>query len=57
MIIVSHEMGFIYEISDYVMFMDEGCVVEFSPTKSFFLSPKEERTQRFLSKIINLSTR
>jgi ABC-type polar amino acid transport system ATPase subunit len=57
MIIVSHEMGFIYEISDYVMFMDEGRVVEFAPTKTFFLSPKEERTKRFLSKVINISTR
>jgi polar amino acid transport system ATP-binding protein len=57
MIIVSHEMGFIYEISDYVMFMDEGRVVEFAPTKTFFLSPKEERTKRFLGKVINISTR
>jgi polar amino acid transport system ATP-binding protein len=57
MIIVSHEMGFIYEISNYVMFMDEGRVVEFAPTKTFFLSPKEERTKRFLGKVINISTR
>ncbi len=51
MIIVTHEMGFAREVASKVVFMDEGEVVESGPPASFFATPKEERTRRFLSRI------
>jgi putative glutamine transport system ATP-binding protein len=53
MLVVSHEMGFAQEVSDRVLFMDEGRVVEDAKTVDFFKSPREERTRQFLSKIIH----
>jgi putative glutamine transport system ATP-binding protein len=53
MLVVSHEMGFAQEVSDRVLFMDEGRVVEDARTADFFKSPREERTRQFLSKIIH----
>jgi putative glutamine transport system ATP-binding protein len=52
MLVVSHEMGFAREVSDRVIFMDEGRVVEDAPTQEFFRSPREERTRQFLSRIL-----
>lgn len=48
MMIVTHEMGFAKEVSDRVVFMDEGVVVEEGPPEELFGNPKEERTKQFL---------
>ena len=52
MIVVTHEMGFAKEVADYMIFMDEGKIVEKAKTKEFFESPKNERTKLFLSQIL-----
>jgi putative glutamine transport system ATP-binding protein len=52
MMVVSHEVGFAREASDRVVFMDEGRIIEDSPTAQFFESPREERAKQFLSKVI-----
>jgi putative glutamine transport system ATP-binding protein len=52
MMVVSHEVGFAREASDRVVFMDEGRIIEDSPTAEFFASPREERAKQFLSKVI-----
>ena len=52
MIVVTHEMGFAREVADRVVFMDEGVIVETGEPKTFFASPHEERTKRFLEKIL-----
>ncbi len=48
MLVVTHEMGFAQNVSNKVVFMEHGVVVESSDSHSFFHSPKEERTQAFL---------
>lgn len=52
MVIVTHEMGFARDVSDRVIFMDGGYVVESSPPDELFSHPKEARTQAFLSKVL-----
>jgi len=52
MIIVTHEMGFAKEVSDRVLFMDEGHVVESNVPEQLFNYPKQTRTIDFLSKVI-----
>ncbi|MBS4030561.1 MAG: amino acid ABC transporter ATP-binding protein [Clostridiales bacterium] len=52
MVVVTHEMGFAKEVGDRVLFMDEGLIVEEAPPKELFNSPKNKRTQAFLSKIL-----
>jgi len=52
MVVVTHEMGFAREVADRVVFMDEGVIVETGDPKTFFGSPREERTKRFLEKIL-----
>lgn len=52
MVCVSHEMGFAREVSDRVIFMDAGAIVESGTADHFFDSPKEERTKLFLSQIL-----
>ncbi|MBN1971565.1 MAG: amino acid ABC transporter ATP-binding protein [Candidatus Delongbacteria bacterium] len=52
MLVVTHEMGFAKEVSDRVIFMDNGEIVEDRLSVDFFANPKEERTKKFLSKII-----
>ena len=52
MLIVSHEMGFIREISARVAFMAEGKVVEFGSPTDIFDNPQKERTNDFVSKIL-----
>ena len=49
MIIVTHEMAFAREVSDNVIFMDEGFIVEQGPPSQVLVNPREERTKRFLS--------
>lgn len=52
MVVVTHEMGFAKEVSDRVVFMEDGRLVEENDTTSFFSSPKEERTNEFLRQIL-----
>jgi polar amino acid transport system ATP-binding protein len=52
MIVVTHEMGFAREVGDRVVMIDHGRIVEQGPPAEFFDNPKEERTKRFLSKIL-----
>lgn len=53
MLVVTHEMGFAREVSNKVIFMDQGQIVEKSHNpKDFFANPKTKRAQVFLSKLI-----
>lgn len=49
MVVVTHELNFARNVSNYVIFMDKGTIVEEGTPESFFTSPKEERTKQFLS--------
>lgn len=48
MLVVTHEMGFAKTVSNKVMFMENGAIVESSDSKAFFESPREARTREFL---------
>ena len=52
MTVVAYEMGFSKEVADYMLFMDEGKIVERAKTKEFFENPKSDRTKLFLSQIL-----
>jgi polar amino acid transport system ATP-binding protein len=52
MIVVTHEMGFAKKVSQRIIFMDEGRVIEEGTPETFFTQPKNERTRVFLSKIL-----
>lgn len=52
MIVVTHEMGFAKEVGDRVLFMDDGIVVEEDTPENIFSSPKHQRTQDFLAKVL-----
>ncbi len=51
MIIVTHEMSFAKDVSDKVIFMDSGVVLEYGTPEDVFDNPKEERTKQFLGKL------
>ncbi|MCL2812314.1 MAG: amino acid ABC transporter ATP-binding protein [Clostridia bacterium] len=51
-VIVTHEMGFAREISDRVLFMDEGMIAEQGPPQALFGDPQNQRTKEFLSKVL-----
>ena len=48
MIIISHSMGFLGGVSDYILYMEGGHVVEYGPTNDVLDSPKDDRTKDFL---------
>ena len=52
MIVVTHEMGFAREVSNRVLFMDEGIIMEDNAPQELFANPKCERLQSFLSKVL-----
>ncbi|MDU8944212.1 amino acid ABC transporter ATP-binding protein [Ovoidimarina sediminis] len=52
MVIVSHEMGFVREVANKVVFMDGGEVIESGSPAELFNAPKTERAKNFFSKII-----
>lgn len=53
MLVVTHEMGFARNVSNKVIFMDGGVVVESGEPEAFFTEPKEERTREFLRMEVN----
>ena len=53
MMVVTHEMGFARKVAHRVIFMDHGEIVEDAKTEAFFGSPRSERAQQFLSKILH----
>ena len=52
MVIVTHEMGFAREVADRVWFLDEGLLIEDSPSKAFFEAPRTPRAREFLEKVL-----
>ena len=52
MICVTHELGFAREVSDWVIFMDEGKIIEVGTPEHFFTEPREERTKLFLKQVL-----
>ncbi len=52
MVIVTHEMGFAREVSDRVLFVDEGHIKEEGAPEEVFKNPKDPRLQDFLSKVL-----
>ena len=52
MVIVSHEIGFVNEAADRVVFMDQGQIVEEAPPSRFFSDPQHARSRQFVAKIL-----
>jgi len=52
MVVVTHEMGFAREVGDRILFMDGGYIIEEGTPEEVFESPKNERTQNFLAKVL-----
>ena len=52
MLIVSHEMSFVREVSSRVVFMDDGSIIEINNPNNIFERPKEKRTLDFVGKIL-----
>ena len=50
MVIVTHEMAFARDVSDHVIFMDGGSIVEEGDPNSIIMNPTQERTIQFLSR-------
>ncbi len=50
---VTHEMGFAREVSDRIVFMDNGVIVEENTPEEFFKNPKSDRAKKFLSEILH----
>ena len=53
MIIVTHEIAFAKEVSDEIIFMDDGVIAERGPASQVIDSPTNERTRQFLSNYNN----
>ena len=53
MMVVTHEMGFASKVAHRVIFMDQGEIVEDALKADFFGSPRSDRAQKFLSKILS----
>lgn len=52
MVVVTHEMGFAREVGDWMIFMEDGRIVEEGTPEDIFENPKEARTKEFLSQIL-----
>jgi len=52
MVVVTHEMGFAREVSDRVVFMEDGRIIEEGTAEQIFTNPKQERTRDFVSQIL-----
>lgn len=52
MVVVTHEMGFAREVSDHVLFMADGYIVEDAPPQELFNAPKDPRLKQFLNAVL-----
>jgi polar amino acid transport system ATP-binding protein len=52
MLLATHEMGFAKEVASQVCFLDQGSICERGTSQDIFENPKEERTQQFLSRVV-----
>ena len=52
MLIVTHELNFAREISDRIIFMEDGLILEEGSAEQIFSNPSVERTKKFLSKVL-----
>jgi ABC-type polar amino acid transport system ATPase subunit len=52
MIVVTHEMGFAREVCDRIAFMADGEIAEIAPPTEFFQNPQDDRTRRFIEKVL-----
>ena len=52
MLVVTHEMRFARQVADYVLFIDDGQIVEAGPPDELFDRPQQKRTQDFLNKVL-----
>ena len=52
MVVVTHEMGFAREVGDWMVFMENGSIVEEGTAEKLFADPEKERTREFLSQIL-----
>ena len=52
MVVVTHEMSFARDIASHVVFMDDGVIVEEGAPEEIFVHPQEERTKKFLSRML-----
>ncbi|MCY1521590.1 Arginine transport ATP-binding protein ArtM [compost metagenome] len=52
MLVVTHEMGFAREVAHRVIFMDEGRIIEESPSADFFRAPQQARSREFLAHML-----
>jgi polar amino acid transport system ATP-binding protein len=53
MLIATHEMGFARDIANRVCFLEEGVIIESAPPAELFTDPRDERTRRFLRRIVD----
>ena len=53
MVVVTHEMDFARDVSDRVLFMDKGIILEDGDAKEIFENPKHERTREFLKRFLD----
>lgn len=53
MVVVTHEMNFARDVSDRVIFMDQGYILEEGPPEEIFTAPTSDRCKEFLDKVIN----
>ena len=53
LVIATHEMNFARDVADRICFLDEGRILEEGPPAQILSAPREERTQKFLQRIIN----
>ena len=52
MLLATHEMGFAKEVATQVCFLDAGSICESGTARDIFENPREERTQQFLSRVV-----
>jgi polar amino acid transport system ATP-binding protein len=56
MMVVTHEMDFAREVSDLVVVMDEGVIIEAGPPETIFTNPSQDRTRLFLQAVLTRGT-
>jgi polar amino acid transport system ATP-binding protein len=53
MLLATHEMGFARDIATRIVFLDQGVILEEGPPEQIFGAPKQERTKKFLQRIVD----